>query len=238
MHRRAEETQASTQRYPARSEIEALKAVYLSCQSHPPPETGTHLSPACLSSTSKSLQTPSNHSSINTCLPPALSFPSLKSTHPSSISSHPSSKATHTQKTQQRPGATPSVTRKCNLLSSPRRFHPLAHQQAGPEAVGNGQHVGFFFQKKKCRVLLQSQRSRAGSFCVVMAALSQVTACCGQTDMQVGANFTGRFHFGAGRHVQITIWLWASQGSMMGCAGAIRSVAKVPDGRICSVVRA
>jgi hypothetical protein len=166
MHRRAEETQASTQRYPARSEIEALKAVYLSCQSHPPPETGTHLSPACLSSTSKSLQTPSNHSSINTCLPPALSFPSLKSTHPSS-------KATHTQKTQQRPGATPSVTRKCNLLSSPPRFHPLAHQQAGPEEVGNGQHVGFFFQKKKCRMLLQSQRSRAGSFCVVMAALSR-----------------------------------------------------------------
>jgi hypothetical protein len=171
MHRRAEETQASTQRYPARSEIEALKAVYLSCQSHPPPETGTHLSPACLSSTSKSLQTPSNHSSINTCLPPALSFPSLKSTHPSSISSHPSSKATHTQKTQQRPGATPSVTRKCNLISSPRRFHPLAHQQAGPEEVGNGQHVGFFFQKKKVSCVAAVSKVARGK--VVMAALSR-----------------------------------------------------------------
>jgi hypothetical protein len=231
MHRRAEETQASTQRYPARSEIEALKAVYLSCQSHPPPETGTHLSPACLSSTSKSLQTPSNHSSINTCLPPALSFPSLKSTHPSS-------KATHTQKTQQRPGATPSVTRKCNLLSSPPRFHPLAHQQAGPEEVGNGQHVGFFFQNKSVVCCCSLKGRGRGAFALLWLLCHVLTACCGQTDMQVGANFTGRFHFGAGRHVQITIWLWASQGSMMGCAVAIRSVAKVSDGRICSVVRA
>jgi hypothetical protein len=198
MHRRAEETQASTQRYPARSEIEALKAVYLSCQSHPPPETGTHLSPAWLSSTSKSLQTPSNHSSINTCLPPALSFPSLKSTHPSS-------KATHTQKTQQRPDATPSVTRKCNLLSSPRRFHPLAHQQASPEEVGNGQHVGFFFLKKKCRVLLQSQRSRAGRLLWLLCHVVAMGYALLWSNGHAGANFTAPFHFdGGGRRNMVS----------------------------------
>jgi hypothetical protein len=105
-------------------------------------------------------------------LPPSSPLFPFSQIHPSLIHLLPSSsKATHTQKTQQRPGATPSVTRKCNLISSPRRFHPLAHQQAGPEEVGNGQHVGFFFQKKKVSCVAAVSKVARGK--VVMAALSR-----------------------------------------------------------------